>query len=115
MAWLTPPPLIDKPLPPVLNLPIPKRKGLAVLIVLVPTVICLLIGYISSFVFPPLGRALSGRMGEILQMTLVRYLWIAWFGFFGLYVGIRSLLVTLVYGALERDGKIPKEISEESL
>lgn len=115
MSWLTPPPLKDKPLSPIMSLPIPKRKGVAILIVVVPTVIGLFLGLILSVFLSPLGRTIPGQAGEVLQMQFVRYLFVAWFGFMGCYVGIRSLLVTLMYGALERQGKIPKEISEEPL
>lgn len=104
-TWLKPPPLKNRPRRPVMTLSWPKRKGIAVLIVIVPTVIGLAAGFVLSLVIRWLGRIVQEDFGPLLTETWVAVLIVACFGIIGAYVGWRSLVAVLMYGALESEGK----------
>lgn len=103
-----PPPLKDKPPSPVASLPVPKRKGVAVLIVAVPAVAGLGIGAALALLARWLGGFISGRWGGILTQIWLTALIIALALTAGAYVGFRTLMSVLTYGALEREGKVLK-------
>lgn len=109
MSWFEPPLRKDKPSSPVLSLSLPKRKGMAALVVGVPTFVGLVVGVLAALFLRWLGGVIQGGFGGLVTRTWVAALIVAWFGIVGAYVGWRSLVAVLMYGALESEGKISLE------
>ncbi len=105
-TWFKPPSLKNKPRLPALTLPSPKRKSVVALIVAVPAFVGLAVGVLAALFLRWAGGAVQGAFGIFLTQTWVFILIAAGSGAIGAYVGVRSLMVVLTYGALEREGKI---------
>lgn len=102
---LTPPPLKDKPPNPLPVLPVPKRKEVAFLIVAIPILVGMGLGWLCSVVIawaiPFVPSASIQRVLEIvgpwLPMTVGSIL--------GTFIGIRTLTAVLLYGAASLNDK----------
>ena len=114
-TWLSSPSLKNKPRPPALTLPSPKRKSVAALVVAVPAFIGLAVGILVALFLRWLGSVIQGGFGGLVAQTWVFILIVTGLGVIGAYVGIRSLMVVLTYGALERAGKTSVVIQPNNL
>jgi hypothetical protein len=90
---MQPPPLKSKPPHPLTVLPVPKRKGMAVILVLTPTIIGGVVGFAIVFALTwivPVHSAV--RVGVVVFLAAG-----------GFAIGLRTLEHVLQYGARQAD------------